>query len=298
MSAAGGYAKFEDLRRLQTQLDQMKARLDFLAPVLPTVNLVQDYFQKVECEASVQMMRLRNSPVVSSLFQEDDCDLNIEMVKWLNTVTDATMALGAKTASQPASQAASTPLLSPHSSTSPRSSASPSAFESALKHQKARVHKHSSPRQPTPECLPLRPSPRETVPSHGERLVKPASARSGQKIVCPRIPALGSGDSGERDVPLGLKLGRGDWADAYREARGRRREAMQLLFLSDSVSSLELSDDRTVISQEHIDECVSIAMEMLDVSTLEMWSRDAGEAKRIFEAKLTTLYQRRFGETT
>jgi hypothetical protein len=57
-----------------------------------------------------------------------------------------------------------------------------------------------------------------------------------------------------------------------------------------------LADDLTVISEEHIEECVLIATEMLQTWTLEMWARQPQEAKKFFEARLTALYQRKFGE--
>jgi len=62
------------------------------------------------------------------------------------------------------------------------------------------------------------------------------------------------------------------------------------------VTARELSDDLTVIDAEHIEECVQIATEMLTTWTLEMWVRQPQEAKKFFEARLTALYQRKFGE--
>merc|ERR1719265_2774078 len=91
-------------------------------------------------------------------------------------------------------------------------------------------------------------------------------------------------------------LGKGSWAKALSQSHGSRRDALQLLCLSGIVTARELSDDLTVISSEHIDECVQIAQEMLSTWTLEMWTSQRNEAKKFFEARLTALYQRKFGE--
>jgi hypothetical protein len=88
-------------------------------------------------------------------------------------------------------------------------------------------------------------------------------------------------------------LGRGSWAAAYRQASGQRREAFQLLSTCGIVTARELADDLTVISQEHIEECVLIALGMLQSRPLERWEREAREAQLFFEARLTLLYQQR-----
>merc|ERR1719195_735785 len=93
-----------------------------------------------------------------------------------------------------------------------------------------------------------------------------------------------------------IVLGKGSWAASYRQARGNRRDSLRLLCTCGIVTSRELSDDLTVISEEHIEECVLIAREMLNTWPLDEWSKQPGEAKKFFEAKLTALYQRKFGE--
>merc|ERR1719327_1745376 len=82
----------------------------------------------------------------------------------------------------------------------------------------------------------------------------------------------------------GLVLGKGSWASAYRQASGARREALILLCSSGIVTARELSDDLTVISEEHIDECVEIAREMLQTWPMDMWAKQPQEAKKFFEA--------------
>eukprot|EP00913_Durusdinium_trenchii_P030459 g28532.t1 len=63
----------------------------------------------------------------------------------------------------------------------------------------------------------------------------------------------------------GLALGRGTWANAYRSAPhgSRRRQALKMLCELGIVTEKELADDLTVISDEHIEECVSIGLTML-----------------------------------
>jgi len=90
-------------------------------------------------------------------------------------------------------------------------------------------------------------------------------------------------------------LGKGSWAAAYRQASGTRRDCLRLLCSSGIVTARELSDDLTVISEEHIDECVLIASEMLQTWTMDMWAQQPDEAKKFFEARLTAMYQRKFG---
>lgn len=91
----------------------------------------------------------------------------------------------------------------------------------------------------------------------------------------------------------GLVLGRGDWALAYRESQGARRNAFRLLSMSGIVTARELEDDLTVVSQEHIDECAVIATEMLQTWPLDVWAQQPAKAKQVFERKLTALYHRK-----
>lgn len=95
-----------------------------------------------------------------------------------------------------------------------------------------------------------------------------------------------------QEVRDGLVLGKGSWATAYRQAEGVRLDALRLLCTCGIVTARELSDDLTVISQEHINECVLIASDMLRKYSLDTWGRRAHEAKRCFEAQLTALYQK------
>jgi hypothetical protein len=91
----------------------------------------------------------------------------------------------------------------------------------------------------------------------------------------------------------GLTLGRGSWASAYREASGLRLNSMRLLCACGIVTARELEDDLTVIDEDHIDECIFIATEMLGMQQLAQWKDQPAEAKRVFEERLTALYRHR-----
>lgn len=95
--------------------------------------------------------------------------------------------------------------------------------------------------------------------------------------------------------PSGFILGKGSWAAAYQSAQGTRREALQLLCSSGIVTARELSDDLTVINEEHIDECVAIATEMLQTLSSGGWALQPREAKKFFEARFTAMYNQRTG---
>jgi len=118
-----------------------------------------------------------------------------------------------------------------------------------------------------------------------ERAVEAPSMEAHPDFVCMSM----SGSSG-------LVLGRGSWATAYRQSTGQRREALRLLYTSGIVTPRELSDDLTVIDDEHVEDCVRIAVEMLQTWTIEMWARQPQEAKKFFEERLTMIYENKYCE--
>lgn len=59
------------------------------------------------------------------------------------------------------------------------------------------------------------------------------------------------------------------WAKAYAEAQDDQKEAFQLLFSCNIIPTAEMS--RTLIAQDHIEECVWIATHMLQHKSLEDW---------------------------
>jgi len=429
---AGGFARADEVKRLQNQVDLMKERLEFMSPMMPLVNFVQDYFQKVECEASVQLMRLKNAQVMQTKDENSEEDLNnaqLETVKWLHFMTDAIMSMhngqGLPTPASPPTQPVSSPgagftgayarggdglrqsdlegrnspgLASAFPSlggmmedsagaarfrptagvaaperrspvgglTNPVRSygsdmygdeAPPTRFPngtpplmSRLGTQQGNVGRENpnpvgsmrervssgtdggtrsmqtginTPNREGSLVSAMAPGPTHSPPGTSTLGSLGLAAAAAAKAVgmASGVTAVGGpfgyGAAGT-DEPLaepgtggtegnslegipmsgsaGLIMGRGSWATAYRQASGNRREALRLLCTSGIVTARELSDDLTVISEEHIEECVQIAAEMLQTWTLEMWARQPQEAKKFFEARLTALYQRKFGE--
>lgn len=392
------YAKAEDVKRLQLQVEQMKERLDFISPLLSSVNFVQDYTQRVECEAAVQMMRLKNAQVMRNIgtdSEDEPSNAQLETVKWLHFMTDAIMA-NTGTVDQGA-VAHSVPSMPPslptgasqthrtQSRAEPLPVAGRDAGGSSFIADIQRRHGYAgagSPQMPgtgdiAPESfqadsnrlraevarlraeaeveafrnndrgnyVSMQPSLREreqsgelhregnreassrvTTPAmtptssigqaplgilggpHAPGIVSSAAGRAagtmprgGDEPFAEPLAEPGTGGTAglmEMTGSAGLVMGKGSWATAYRQAQGARREALRLLCTTDIVTARELSDDLTVISEEHIEECVSIATEMLQTWTLDMWARQPQEAKKFFEARLTALYQRKFGEQT
>mmetsp|Transcript_102521 Transcript_102521/g.256888 ORF Transcript_102521/g.256888 Transcript_102521/m.256888 type:complete len:406 (+) Transcript_102521:429-1646(+) len=396
VSSTAASVRVEDIRKLQTQVDQLKERLDFISPMLPLVNFVQDYFQKVECEASLQLLRLKNAQVMKQQDAEEEIsNAQLETVKWLHFVTDAVTTLhgvsgasggtgsGAMLGVQSAGGAAFPPTLqglgSLSQDTSPTGIGGAAGGVGIISRADSGLLESRRPsagsQQVTTAIFAAASSPtasstrgssgfmmQATTPSYingtvgleqqsslsqrpegdasgaGGRFLLSSSmqptpvgsgsggaavsaaptagVRPGSLSLAPREPkGAGSdllpasfeplaepgtggtaGSGSEASMLDGLVLGRGSWAAAYRQAHGPRREALRLLCKSGIVTARELSDDLTVISQEHIDECVLIASEMLQTWPLDLWARQPEEAQKFFESRLTALYQRKFGE--
>eukprot|EP00927_Polykrikos_kofoidii_P077029 TRINITY_DN74022_c0_g1_i1.p1 TRINITY_DN74022_c0_g1~~TRINITY_DN74022_c0_g1_i1.p1 ORF type:complete len:366 (+),score=41.30 TRINITY_DN74022_c0_g1_i1:137-1234(+) len=353
-------ARAEDVRRLQVQMDQMKERLDFISSMLPIVNFSQDYFQKVECEASVQLLRLQNAQVARKL-SDDEEDVNsaqLETVKWLHFMTEIVMAIvhatgDAATADSPvagpscggsgvgsgwgnASEAPFSSLGIDVGNSSHGSPSTKSAEPSSPALSGAVVHKPPVSRQyfdvtpPPPSVKPKSNVTERTVAPRagataGNFLLQTASRSSpAPQAVRPNYsmphssqvddgssswPVIepgtggtaGAAGLGERvlgDGPGGLVLGKGSWATAYNRSHGPRREALRLLCITGIVTARELADDNTVISQEHIDDCVTIAIEMLHTHSMDLWAQQVEEANQFFESRFTTLYTKRVSERT
>lgn len=87
----------------------------------------------------------------------------------------------------------------------------------------------------------------------------------------------------------GVQIGQGSWPQAYAQSHGTRREALQLLIMCRIISPLELANNLTIVSQEHIEECISIASGMLKTRPLEEWLQQPQEARRIFEMDILSV---------
>lgn len=78
----------DDLQCLKVQVGQLKERVDFIAAMVPFVSLVQEFFQKVECEASVQLTRLKDAHGA----QVGPAGITqLETVKWVHVMTNIMM---------------------------------------------------------------------------------------------------------------------------------------------------------------------------------------------------------------
>jgi len=85
----------------------------------------------------------------------------------------------------------------------------------------------------------------------------------------------------------------GSWAQVYREARGDEKEALELLFRCNIISTEEFAFSS--VSQEHIQECIWIATHMLRQKPLEEWVALWGQAQRTFEDSVTACFEARGG---
>lgn len=75
--------------------------------------------------------------------------------------------------------------------------------------------------------------------------------------------------------------GPGSWAQAFREAKGKEREALELLFRCHIISTYEFAESK--VEQEHIDECIMIGLQMLRLKPLTDWVVIRYQAKQVFE---------------
>lgn len=75
--------------------------------------------------------------------------------------------------------------------------------------------------------------------------------------------------------------GPGSWAQAYREATGKEKEALELLFRCHIISTYEFAESK--VNQEHIDECILIGLQMLRLKPLTDWVSIRYQAKQVFE---------------
>jgi len=91
----------------------------------------------------------------------------------------------------------------------------------------------------------------------------------------------------------GMVLGLGSWGDAYRQASGTRRDALRMLAMTGIVTERELGDDNTKVAQDHIEECVCIATEMLFKWPPSMGTPPVHQALPFFEERLAQRHMMR-----
>jgi len=304
----------DELRELRLQVDQLRERLDFMAPMLSLLSFTQDYCQSLECEASVQLLRLKSArlsaadpvPLDRGAAKEQAAQHPVETARWLHAMTDLVLGLAsggalASVRQEPVEQGPAQLMLEARA----RPALQTLAHSPMVSPRDAHADQAEAPRRPgtfgrggvlfgAKASPPARPGPMRAAADRLHTAFE--NLRAGQSS-----PARTRGSpSVEAVSPLdstlefgGLALGRGSWANAYRQATGARREALRLLCTLGIVTERELADDLTVIDEEHIDECVSIAAEMLLKWTPELGPPPQQEAKSFFEERLAALYMKR-----
>merc|ERR1719486_775553 len=85
----------------------------------------------------------------------------------------------------------------------------------------------------------------------------------------------------------------GSWAQVYREARGDEKEALELLFRCNIISTEEFAF--SIVSNEHIQERIWIATHMLRQKPLEEWVALWQQAQQTFEDSVTACFEARGG---
>merc|ERR1719443_415706 len=120
-------------------------------------------------------------------------------------------------------------------------------------------------------------------------------------IVCYLCWEPGQHDAGAKEPPAKevqqdfatVEFSDGSWAQVYREARGEQKEALELLFRCNIISTDEFAFSS--VSQEHIQECIWIATHMLRQKPLEEWVALWQQAQQTFEDSVTACFEARGG---
>eukprot|EP00746_Dinoflagellata_sp_MGD_P070239 gnl/MRDRNA2_/MRDRNA2_28746_c0_seq1.p1 gnl/MRDRNA2_/MRDRNA2_28746_c0~~gnl/MRDRNA2_/MRDRNA2_28746_c0_seq1.p1 ORF type:complete len:332 (-),score=54.72 gnl/MRDRNA2_/MRDRNA2_28746_c0_seq1:144-1139(-) len=320
-------ASAADLQQLKDVVEKLTERVDYISGVVPQCQYLQDYHHKMESEANMHLRRCKTEKPENAKDESNTVTATLEMQRWLTMVTDNVLelrhswALLVKSRDDLIRDRSNEvkDCLAPHSKSAaergpesliegqcrpvaqspiPRAgSGYPSISDPGAERERSRDFllkptEGSSP--PSYDGFTSVPSSRYTSGTRFDELGRSRNS-SGftQDTATEPLAEPGIGVAEHVD---GIMLGRGSWATAYRQASGQRRDALRLLCLSGIVTARELADDNTVISEEHIDECVSIGIEMIHTRPMEQWTRNPNEAKQVFEARLTSMYQRKFGE--
>jgi len=93
------------------------------------------------------------------------------------------------------------------------------------------------------------------------------------------------------DLAAVAEISNGSWAEAYKNSNAEHKKGFELLFRCKIVSVQEFAHSRA--SQEHIDECVWIAIEMLKQRPLEEWVAWRPQALQTFEDSITAVFAAR-----
>lgn len=85
----------------------------------------------------------------------------------------------------------------------------------------------------------------------------------------------------------------GSWSQVYRDARGEQKEALELLFRCNIISTEEFAFSQ--VDQDHIQESLWIATHMLRQKPLEEWVALWTQAQQTFEDHVTACFEARGG---
>jgi len=92
-------------------------------------------------------------------------------------------------------------------------------------------------------------------------------------------------------LAVAVATGNGSWVQTYRCSNGEQKDALELLYRCKIVSVQEFTHSSA--SQEHIDECVWIAKQMLVQKPLEEWVARRQQALQSFEDSITAVFAAR-----
>lgn len=108
----------------------------------------------------------------------------------------------------------------------------------------------------------------------------------------PRLATLSNVQDVHRNFAT-VEFSDGSWAQVYREARGEQKEALELLFRCNIISTDEFAFSS--VSEEHIQECLWIGTHMLRQKPLEEWVALWQQAQQTFEDNVTASFEARSG---
>ena len=274
-----------ELQDLQAQVASLTERMDHMAARVSSMHFTQEFCDKLEYESQMQLLRLRLTDGFQSAMTSEPSLTTAQLLHvMVETVLQLRQDLGepptprrcspeGPPAASPVSLRVSGPRTArgqePWTDSRGQSSASSpvrrgwddAGTSMPMRHLVGMTHalridsnvgnaSYSSPLSPHSECFRTAefgaPVPQNVVP-HG-----------------PATPMVFDAMGSTLEFN-GLALGKGTWAEAYRQAPlgTPRREALKMLCNLGIVTEKELADDLTVISDEHIEECVAIALTML-----------------------------------
>lgn len=84
------------------------------------------------------------------------------------------------------------------------------------------------------------------------------------------------------------------WSRAYSEAKGEEKEALEMLFRCNIISTEEFAS--STVTQDHIQECTWIAVHMLRHKPMEEWAGSWQQAQQNFESSVVECFEQSGGK--